>query len=80
MLGMDSADHVLTSAAWCMSDEFVIGFNQKKVFKFSSEDGDLLSIENVPKGSTQCTIIEDKIYFAGGTDQVLIRYKHLLKF
>ena len=54
------ADH----AAWCLSDDFVGGFNEKKLFIWD-ENGNIIKRKGTLAGTSQCLIRSEKFYQAG---------------
>ena len=47
---------IFENPVWCLSDRVIIGFNQKKLYKWDSQTGELLTKRKPPSGATHCVI------------------------
>ena len=66
--------------SWCLSDELIAGFNEKKLFIWD-ENGKVLKRKGTLAGTTQCLIESGKFYQAGKmpgeTDVFFIQTRNL---
>ena len=64
-------EEIFENPAWCLSDRIILGFNQKKLYKWDAQTGELLSKRKTPTGTTHCVIVDNTAYLSGTLSEVL---------